>query len=408
MSIQSAEQARDLAGAFQAFSQMSQQLVDAYRVLEEQVASLTKELAAARSERLRQLAEKECLANRLQSLLTALPAGVIVLNEQSCVCDCNRAACDALGEPLLGEYWPDIVARCVETTSEPGHDVVLKNGRIFSVSSCRLNSEPGQILLLQDVTETRSLQNTVDHQRRLSQMGEMVASLAHQVRTPIAAALLYANNLTNTQLRTEDRERFSGKIIGRLQHLERIVSDMLLFAKSEFKCNDTIALKDLLGDIVNAMAPVISAYQARLVVAQPVPNIKILGNRAALQSVFQNIILNAIQAGNGNITITLRANHDSQFMCVRVEDDGPGVSPHVRDRIFDPFFTTQSNGTGLGLAVARSVLKAHEGDIVLEDTCAQGATFLITLPLIRAETALISSLAALGVGKTRRTMEQQV
>jgi two-component system sensor histidine kinase FlrB len=355
---------------------------------------------------LRQLAEKECLANRLQTLLTALPAGVIVLDELSYVCECNRAACDALGEPLLGEHWTDVVARCVETTSELEHDVILRNGRTLSVTSCRLGTESGQILLLQDVTETRSLQKTVDHQRRLTRMGEMVAALAHQVRTPIAAALLYANNLTNAQLRAEDRERFSGKIIGRLQHLERIVSDMLLFAKSELRCDDTIALTDLFGDIVIAMAPVLAVNHAHLVVDKPIPNAHILGNRSALQSVFQNIILNAIQAGNGNMSITLSANQDHDAVHIRVHDNGPGVAPEVRDRIFDPFFTTQSNGTGLGLAVARSVLKAHGGDIVLEGST-KGAAFSISLPLIRAETALISSLAAVGVGRQRRIAEQQ-
>lgn len=419
MATQSAEQARDLTGAFQAFSAISQQLVDAYSVLEKQVADLTQELAAARGERLRQLAEKERLANRLQTLLAALPAGVIVLDAETRVCECNLAACTILGEPLMGEVWATVVARCVERTSEPGHDVVLKNGRMLSVSSCALESEPGQIILLQDVTENRSLQSTVDHQRRLSLMGEMVASLAHQVRTPIAAALLYANNLSTPHLRPEDRERFCAKIVGRLQHLDCIVGDMLLFAKNELKREDSVALSVLLADLVAAMAPVVSAHAATLHIEPPRCDIHLLVNRTALQSVFQNLILNALQAGTGGIAVELRSYFEPGRLRITIDDNGPGVPPEVRHRIFDPFFTTRSNGTGLGLSVARSVLRAHEGDLALHSSSPRGTTFVVSLPLLRTETSLTSSLATAtshsdseanrlaGAGHRKRRAERQ-
>ena len=393
MATQSAEQARDLTGAFQAFSAISQQLVDAYSVLEKQVADLTQELAAARGERLRQLAEKERLANRLQTLLAALPAGVIVLDAQARVCECNLAACTILGEPLMGETWATVVTRCVERTSEPGHDLTLRNGRTLSVSSCALESEPGQIILLQDVTETRSLQSTVDHQRRLSLMGEMVASLAHQVRTPIAAALLYANNLSIPHLRPQDRERFCEKIVDRLHHLDCVVGDMLLFSKNELKREDSVPLSVLLADLAAATAPLVNAHGATLRIEPPHCDVNLMVNRSALQSVFQNLILNALPAGNGATTIEMRSHLEQGLLHLTIQDDGPGVPPEVRDRIFDPFFTTRSNGTGLGLSVVRSVLRAHEGDIVLHSSSPRGTTFVVSLPFPRAETSLTSSLA---------------
>lgn len=131
------------------------------------------------------------IANRMTRLLAVLPAGVIVIDGEGFILECNDAAISLLGEPLAGEKWLEIIDRAFQPSSEDGHDVSLKSGRLVHLLTSPLDGEPGQIILLNDVTETRQLQNKVSHLQRLSVMGEMAARLAHQIRTPLSSALLY-------------------------------------------------------------------------------------------------------------------------------------------------------------------------------------------------------------------------
>lgn len=102
---------QDLKSAFEMFNQMSQQLADSYYLLENRVAELNQELSSVTHQRLQELAEKEQLANRLESLLNFLPGGVVVLDSSGYVSECNPAAIDLLGEPLEGELWRDVIKR---------------------------------------------------------------------------------------------------------------------------------------------------------------------------------------------------------------------------------------------------------------------------------------------------------
>ena len=182
---------QDLHEAFHVFSQISERLTESYRGLEERVAVLTKELAAARSERLQQLAEKEQLANRLRQLLDAIPGAIVVLDGNDIIQDYNPGAVELLGEPMLGEKWADVAKKSITGMSSDGYYATLSDGRQVGISSRALGTEPGRILLLKDDTETRRLQEMLSRHQRLSAMGEMVARLAHQIRTPLSSALLY-------------------------------------------------------------------------------------------------------------------------------------------------------------------------------------------------------------------------
>lgn len=190
-----------LEQAFSQFSQMSSQLTDSYSLLEARVSELKGELAVVSAQRMEELAEKERLANRLQNLLSLLPGGVIVIDEEGRVREANPAACDMLGLPLEGELWRHVITRCFAPREDDGHEISLKDGRRLSIATRSLDAEPGQLVLLNDLTETRHLQDQLARHERLSSLGRMVASLAHQIRTPLSAALIYASHLTD-----EDRK----------------------------------------------------------------------------------------------------------------------------------------------------------------------------------------------------------
>ena len=211
---------QDLQGAFNEFNAHADQLSATFQDLNAQIQSLTNELAQERDKSKQQLADKERYARRLSYLLSALPAGIIVLDMRGCIEESNPAAIELLGEPLDGELWREIIERSFQSGSQTGQEARLTDGRTVSISTCPRGDEPGQIILLMDVTETHFLQQALSRHQRLSAMGEMSAKLAHQIRTPLASALLYTSNMNKDTLSSQEREKFVGKTLSRLQHLE--------------------------------------------------------------------------------------------------------------------------------------------------------------------------------------------
>ena len=378
-------QARELEDAFHTFNKLYEDLSKSYQALEIRVAEMTTELAAARSERLAQLAEKELLANRLARLHAALPAGV--LDGEGRVQECNPAALALLGEPLRGEAWRDVIVRAFAPRSDDGHEISLRDGRLVSIATSPLGIEPGQILLLTDVTGTRQLQERLNRHKRLSAMGEMAASLAHQIRTPLASTLLYASHLSRPLLDLPDRVRIAGKIQSRMHHLEQLVNDMLLFAKGGSIGTDVVVVDDLMSEAQKIFEPGLLAQGCRIEVVNETSGAALRGNREALLSAMQNLVSNAQQACGEGGQIGLRACHASgqtgiHAVDIMVSDDGPGIAEDVQGKLFEPFFTTRNQGTGLGLAVVRAIAEAHQGIALVRSSPGKGSTFVMRLPLI--------------------------
>lgn len=378
---------RGLEQAFGVFNQVSEQLTAAYHALEERTARLSAELAAARSERLRQLAEKERLANRLEALLNALPAAVVVLDGAGRVGECNPAAREFLGEPLIGERWAEIFARVFVPRLAGHQELCLRDGRRVHMSQSTLGAEPGHILLFKDVTETRALQERLNHHQRLSAMGEMSAALAHQIRTPLAAALLYSAQLVNPSHSAPEVARYAGKIQSRLRHLETLTHDMLLFARGSGGEVETVPVAGLLHDFQQALETHIASGQCTLSLVDETHNVLLHGHRQALLSALQNLAVNAMQAcgAGAQLSLAARSTTDAQGypqVLLALTDNGPGVAAELRERIFEPFFTTRTDGTGLGLAVVQSIAHAHHGSVRVEPAAETGSTFILSLPVI--------------------------
>ncbi len=393
--IQKKQKTEQLTDAFRIFNELSQNLSVSYQGLEEQVAKLHGELAFAHSERLKTLEEKEKLASRLEKILAALPAGVIVLDVDGKVLDCNAVATDYLGEPLIGLDWPDVIGRSLIPVVGNPHERLLSNGKRVNMTVSRdvASNDPsdsGQIILLSDVSEMRNLQDMLNQQKQLSAMGEMVASMAHQVRTPLATAILYASQMSSPALDNEKRQRFSQKILERLQYLERQVNDMLIFAKDGRLAMETFSLAELLNHLREAVKDYTGSGGIDLQIVNEVQNDAMLGNENALRGALLNLLNNAVDAVGqaGCIRISVFQLDDFKLRIV-INDDGPGIDKELQQRIFEPFFTTKPQGTGLGLAVVDSVVKAHGGDVHVESVLGRGTVFSIVLPCINQAFGLL-------------------
>ena len=374
--------AQDLQKAFAMFNQVSAELTQAYEHLQGKVATLTQELAVANGELRRQYEEKQALSDRLTLLLNALPAGVVALNAEGRVSEMNPAAQMMLGAALLGRTWDQIVAeRLMATDTQDEWWLQYDNGRRrIHLTESRLASGEIRILLLHDVSGAHEMKARLERSHRLAAMGEMAASLAHQLRTPLSAALLYAANLGVKDISDEARARFSGRVTDQLRRLERLIHDVLLFARGEEIGREAIPLGDFLAEVLQSVEPVFRERSVQLLVERPDSEFIMMGSRKPLAGALVSLLENALQVSPEQGNVRLQAEFAAGHLRLSVQDEGPGIAAEMAHRVFEPFFTTRAQGTGLGLAIALGVAKAHGGSIEVNSELGQGAKFVLVLP----------------------------
>lgn len=375
---------RELEAAFSLFNQASTHLASAYADLQARVDRLAGELAVANGELKRQFLEKEALSERLRLLLDALPGGVVVLDGEGRVIEANPAARAWLGDELAGQRWGAVAsARLVAIPGAQEWTLVAPKGaRRLTVSESPLDASGGRILLLNDVTDAVRLRHQLEHHKRLSAMGEMAAGLAHQLRTPLATALLHTANLARSDLSEADRQRFSERVRERLRHLERMIQDMLQFVRGQPAADEAVDVGEVLAEVSQTIEPQMQSRGVSFRVLGDAAARQVRGDRKALAGALLNLLENAMQATPEGGTVTLSAETVKQEIRIHVIDTGLGMEPEVRRRVFEPFFTTRQEGTGLGLAIVRSVANAHGGDAEVESDPGQGSDFVIRLPLL--------------------------
>lgn len=354
--------ARQLADAFRQFSEASEALTGAYAGLQTQVGQLTE---------------------RLSVLMGALPAGVVVLDRDGRVVQANRAV-EAMFDAQLGSSdWSAFCAARLAATETPGEWQLEQGGETRRVTrvDAPLESGDGWIVLLTDVTEAHRMRLSAERNERLAAMGEMVAGLAHQLRTPLSAAMLYTATLVQQEMAAADRERIGGRAMERLRHLEKLIRDMLLFARGETLGREPFGICDLVGELSQTLEPVARAKGLAFEAGCSCGETVLVGDRKAIAGALTNLLENAVQALEPGGTIRFDASLGGAVARFSVTDNGRGIDPSLQARLFEPFFTTRADGTGLGLAIARGVARAHGGDIHIESEAGRGSTFTLTLAM---------------------------
>jgi len=375
-----------LQHAFAAFNEASEQLSGVYQELQYKVDQLTRELALANGELHRQLGEKEDLSQRLSLLLNALPGGVIALDSQECIEQINPAAILILGNSLLGLSWQRIIAERLLPTTIANEwnlqQVGMSCQRRIRVESSPADSAGRRILLVNDITEAYANQEQVKRNQRLTSMGEMAANLAHQLRTPLSTALLYASHLGNNVLNPDERQKFATKTIERLHHLEHLTKDMLRFVKGETAQLEYVFLQTLLADLRLVIEPQMVRLGLKFTIDDNSEGLTLYTDHKALCGALTNLLENAIQVSSAGDHISLTCDLIEDDVILTVADNGPGIDTDIQERLFEPFFTTRSEGTGLGLAIVRGIIQAMGGSVQVNSIPNIGSEFIIRLPSI--------------------------
>ncbi len=360
--------------AFDAFNHQSGLLEQSYRDLQYKVEALTRALNSEQAARVRQLERNEQISQRLAELLESLPGGIVVIDGDGQIIQHNSEAAELLGQPLLDCSWASIVKREVHGGRSEDGNIQLRDGRWLSLSRRRLRDEPGEILLLANVTNSRQMSELRQRKERLTTIGEMTAEFAHQVRTPLASAMLYAAQLDT---KTPGQQRIAQKISERLSDLGRMVDDMLTFAGGSRTASDQVRIAELIQGAEAAIEGQLKAgTELHCLVSDDALCVE--GNADALRGALLNLVNNADQAGSRRIIIGARRVDDD--VCITVSDNGPGIPDELLPRVFDAFFTTRPQGTGLGLSVVQAVAAAHNGNVGV-NASSLGTTFTIQLPV---------------------------
>ena len=266
-----------------------------------------------------------------------------------------------------------------------------------SVGHHNRSGEIGEYLgITMDITERkqaeeererlRRLEADLAHINRVNMMGELAAALAHEIKQPIAAAVANAGACLGFLDGEhpdilEAREAASGTI-GCARRAAEIIDHVRSLFKKNLPQREPVDLNELIREIALLLKSDIRRNSAtvHLELGENLPNV--IGDRVQLEQVLMNLMLNAIEAmrdANGNLTITSNPTEDGHLL-ISVSDTGIGIPADKVDRIFDTFFTTKPQGTGMGLAISRSIVESHGGRLWATSNSGRGSTFRFTLP----------------------------
>jgi PAS domain S-box-containing protein len=238
---------------------------------------------------------------------------------------------------------------------------------------------------VENVMPLRAAEQAVRQSEKLAALGQLVSGVAHELNNPLAAILHFAEDLLDDPRSPADHEALS-VIRDQARRSRSIVRDLLSFVRSRESAKERVSIHEALSASVKALEPIVDEAGARLVADLPSSDIHGNVDRAALQQVVTNLVVNAAQASGKDGVVRLHATITETELRFTVEDSGPGIPPKLMNRIFEPFFTTKpvGQGTGLGLSVTLGIVQQLGGQINVDNRPAEegtGARFTVHLPI---------------------------
>jgi two-component system, sensor histidine kinase FlrB len=379
------EEIAELKTAFKAFSESSDVLAKSYLDLQQEVVRLYEQLEKSEQDKRQEQDKNRILVLQFQQLFESMPVGVLLLNEEGVVVMANPVADRLFNLPLVGQSWGSIVPLSFRPQEDDGHDVSMASGRRVRVETASLGNVPGQLVILVDLTEAYLLQKKLSHHERLSNMGKMVAALAHQIRTPLSSATLYAGHLQKPDLAPVMRQTFANKLVDRLANIEKQIRDMLIFSRSEIKLDETVGVSAFIKELTNHCQEICDQKNMQLEVsgASFLATDCIQCNKETLLGALLNLLNNAIDAQSEGGVVQLNWCNNDGYVTLTFKDRGVGMSKAHLEHVQEGFVTTKQHGTGLGLMVVKAIARAHHGQFEIDSIEGAGTTASLTLPLVR-------------------------
>ncbi|HDH02427.1 MAG TPA: PAS domain-containing protein [Nitrospirae bacterium] len=373
------EELKKLNEAFMTFNLASETLREYYQNLQQQVTYLSEEVQ-------RKNAELQRTLSFLNSVLQGIKEAIIVLDSDGKILMMNRAAEDLLTMDLSAStgHRPEEYGYNFSRLDQNNQEIEIETGggrKNLSVSlSDVLNGGDGLIgfvILLRDITAQKEIEAEKERNKRLIAMGEMMASIVHELRNPLCSIELYASMLYKELEDTPHASLAMGVSTG-VRNLNNSLSNMLYFARPRNPKTTPCDIRTLTDDALALIKPVMESRG--IVVEKQITNTSINGDSGLVKQVILNILLNAVQAMGTGGKLTIHSETDSKGLHLNISDTGSGITLEHIERIFDPFFTTRDEGTGLGLSISLKIMQAHGGTIRAKSLPGSGSVFVLCFP----------------------------
>ncbi|MBI2431623.1 MAG: PAS domain S-box protein [Candidatus Hydrogenedentes bacterium] len=372
-----------LAQAFELLTATTQKMEEAYRLLEARLQELDRELA----DKNRELA---ITSDYLSNLLESMSDGVIAVDNEGRITRFNRAACSILGysaNDVLGNLFEQVFGRPFDAPRLPGSmELVSRSGRRVPVNerdspiADMAQRRLGTVKTFQDLSEIIALREQVRQIDRLAAIGEMAATVAHEIRNPLGGIRGFAAFLAQDIPETDPRRRLVDKILQGAKSLEKVVNELLAYTRPvELELRPTPCTA-----IVQAAQGFLDYDGGRIQMVDSVSeDYRVLADTDKMGQVILNLLLNAVQSIEGKGEIRIEARADDHYVLLNIHDTGCGMDEAHLARAFSPFFTTKEKGSGLGLAICQKIVEGHGGTLNLHSIPGRGSVATVRLP--RAE-----------------------
>ena len=409
--ILSVELFESLQKAFSDFQVRAERLSNAYALMQEDFKKVNLELDRKNAELRESLCRQEETQTYLYSILESMENGVIGLDIEGRITHFNRAASEITGyesKAVIGKNFIDVFIN--DSGCEPSLIQVLRTGRELkrdekvlwhkdghpvpvSYQTALLRDSQGNRLgvveIFSDISKIKALQEEMHQAKTMAALGEMSATVAHEIRNPLGAMGVWAGLLERDLATDDPRKETLGKIIEGLSKLNKIVSNLLVYTrpiKAEFR---KVKLSRILDEIVDFVQIEIERLGIEIEVIKKFTDepLFVLADPEKMGQVVMNLCFNAVQAMPDGGTLTVAVENDNcrnaGFGCFSIEDNGCGIEKQNLAKIFDPFFTTKENGTGLGLAIVKRFVQSHSGYVDIKSEAGKGTTVKVFIPLLK-------------------------
>ncbi len=386
------------------FQETTRKYREAYEQLEKQFESLTIKLEETNIDLQKRVEERDRVTNYLNNILDSMSGGVLVVDLDGEITHFNQEAEDLTGytqDQVLGHPYIDIIgladgrALTALHTLDTGDHLKNKekalrcaNGQTIPLgfSTSLLRDEQGTVLgaveVFNDMTEVKRLEAEVQRVNTLAALGEMAATVAHEIRNPLGGIAGYAGMLERDLTAADPNRRLVRRIIEGVGRLNRIVSSLLTYTRPLRLNIHPVNLVHLVEEATAFFEIDLERQRNDIEVVRNYDGDELICrlDPEQLQQVILNLLQNATQAMPEGGALGIHVFAEDEHMVFCISDTGVGMDGEVRNKLFTPFFTTKEDGTGLGLVTSKKIIEAHNGRIRVDSEPGKGTRFYVNLP----------------------------
>jgi len=395
---------------FQEFQTRAEKLSNAYAAMQDDFRKVNIELDRKNIELGQSLSRQEEMQTYLDSILQSMENGVVGIDSDGIITHFNRSAAEITGfaaPEMLGKPYRSLHetrddnqgllqvlygAAHIPMRAEKviwhrdGHPVPVSYH--YSLLRDSEGSRIGAVEVFTDISRIKALEEEMQQTRTMAALGEMSATVAHEIRNPLGAMGMWAALLERDLDDNDPRRQTLGKITEGLSKLNKIVSNLLVFTRPVKAELRRVEICATVVEIIDFVKIEIERLRQNIAVVSKLPDRKLtaMADPEKLGQVLLNLCLNAIQAMPREGKLRVEVTPDAgEYLVISITDTGGGIPADDMEKIFDPFYTTKENGTGLGLAIVKKFVEFHAGYIDVSSVKGTGTTVKVFIPQLKEQ-----------------------